>query len=151
MTIAATGTVLAGTVLPATAQPAAVETLAAPQVKVLSATADPNTFHVAYRCAPDSGVRAIELHAAQSGEGHQHYVRTTIDKWDAPIPDPGSPAPAVPLCDGTWQIANEVVTGFLPGTTPFHVGDQATVEWTMYNESKNVVLAEGQQPGVVFE
>ncbi|MGW5676704.1 hypothetical protein ACWEV4_16750 [Streptomyces sp. NPDC003860] len=148
MTIAATGTVLAGTVLPAAAQPATVG-VPAPQVKVLSATADPNTFHVAYRCAPNSGVAAIELHAAQSGPGHQHYVRTTIDKWDAP--DPSSPTPGVPLCDGTWQIANEVVTGFLPGTTPFDAGDVTTVQWTAYNESKNVVLAEGEQPGVVFE
>ncbi|MEU5973725.1 hypothetical protein [Streptomyces sp. NPDC047315] len=151
MTIAATGTVLAGTVLPAAAQPATVGTPSAPQVKVLSATADPNTFHVAYRCAPGSGVAAIELHASQSGAGHQHYVRTTIHKWDAPHPDPGSPAPAVPLCDGTWQIANEVVTGFLPDTTPFHAGDVTTVQWTAYNESMNVVLGEGQQSGVVFE
>ncbi|MFI5616965.1 hypothetical protein [Streptomyces sp. NPDC051567] len=145
-TLAVTGVVLAGTALPASATVAQT-----PEVKVLSATADPNTFHVAYRCAPGSGVRAIELHAALQSEGHAHYVRTTIDKWDAPIPDPGSPAAAVPACDGTWQVANEVITGFLPGTTPFHAGDSATVQWKVYGGGLNLILAEGEQPGVVFE
>ncbi|MFF8958714.1 hypothetical protein [Streptomyces sp. NPDC014894] len=146
-TLSATGAVLAGTVLPASAE--VQQPL--PQVKVLSASATPNTFHVAYRCAPGSGVRAIALQADLNTPGHYHYVNTTIDKWDAPLPDPGSPAPANPLCDGTWQVTSEVVTGFLPETTPFHAGDRTTVKWKAYGAGMNTILAEGEQPDVVFE
>ncbi|MER6914506.1 hypothetical protein ABT354_22775 [Streptomyces sp. NPDC000594] len=146
-TLVASGAVLAGTVLPASAGTQQV----LPEVRVLSATATPHTFHVAYRCAPGSGVRAIALQADMNTAGHYHYVNTTIHQWDAPHPDPGSPAPEVPLCDGTWQIAHEEITGFLPGTTPFHAGDQVTVNWKAYSAGMGTVLAEGQQAGVVFE
>lgn len=146
-TLAAAGAVLAGTALPASAQ--AQQPLF--QVTVLSASATPNTFHVAYRCAPGAGVSSIALQADANTAGHYHYVNTAIDKWDAPIPDPDSPWPVVPLCDGSWQVTSEKVTGFLPGTTPFHAGDRATVKWKVYGAGLNTILAEGEQANVLFE